>query len=93
MTFPTIEELVAPHLARLRSEAETKVGSRVRRVDLWFRDGADATHQYVALVRLQNDRDYTNSGDTIDEAIHNLVAIIPAPPNLAAILGYEDGRP
>lgn len=94
MNIPTIEELVAPHLERLRREAEAKRGEKVGQVMLWFEQGSafgkpEGGYRYVALVYFGDSasRSVSGHGDDVDEAIAKCVADIKPLPDVAAILG------
>jgi len=89
MTIPTIEELLAPYLERLRKEAEAKRGEKVRRVQLWIRDGKslwNINDRYAACIDVNDVKSYVGYGATIDEAIHNGVAEVPPMPDLSNII-------
>jgi len=93
MTIPTIEDLIAPHLAKLRALAEAKHGRPVARVAIEARDGETlygSPSRYRAQIILEAGKDYCGWGNSVDEAIADVVAHVPMAPNLAAILGYEE---
>jgi len=93
MTIPTIEDLIAPHLAKLRAQAEAKHGGPIARVAIEVRDGDTdygTRYPYRASIILQSGKDRCGWGNTVDEAIAAVIDCLPALPNLAAILGYEE---
>lgn len=90
MTIPTIEELLAPYLERLRREAEAKRGWNVQRVQIWIRDGKNpfglVNDHYAACIDVNDVKSYVGYGSTIDEAIHKAIVELPAMPDLSNIV-------
>lgn len=94
MTIPTIEEILAPHLARFRREAEARSSVTIVRVSISFRDG-DSPYGLAAPCAAFVEGWHTSVagyGATIDEAIKKAIEELPAAPDLASILGYNEVR-
>lgn len=87
--FPSIEELVAPHLERFRALAEAKRNAPVGQVELSFRT-KPRYHHVCAQVHYDGDRSEIHGADTVDEAIAGCVAKLrhtPSEADLYAAIG------